>query len=121
MEIYFIRHGQTDYNVNQIYIAGRSNQVNINEKGIIQSQKLANRLKKNEVKFDAAFEQLDEISGKCITPERDEGVEEIRRKLALATNEVINLDRVKIAELNQFRFDPVSLNRQMFNLMDNEK
>jgi probable phosphoglycerate mutase len=49
--IYFVRHGQTDYNLKQIY-AGQKD-IPLNQNGILQAQATANELK--DVHFDICY------------------------------------------------------------------
>lgn len=55
IEIYLLRHAQTEYNKSHSLIGGKSNHLPINSMGIVQSQKLGNWLKKNNVQFDMVF------------------------------------------------------------------
>lgn len=51
MNLYFVRHGETEHNKNQCYYG--SSDVNITEKGILQAQKGSERLK--GINFDKVY------------------------------------------------------------------
>ncbi len=51
MKLYIVRHGETDHNINKI-IQGHLN-TPLNSNGIIQAQKIANRLK--DINFDIIY------------------------------------------------------------------
>jgi len=58
MEAYLIRHGETESNVNNGLIGGRSNHIPINPTGADQSKKLGDRLKRNHVTFDSVYASI---------------------------------------------------------------
>ncbi|MFA8434936.1 MAG: histidine phosphatase family protein [Marinifilaceae bacterium] len=55
IEIYLVRHGETDYNKNHRLIGGRSSHIHINERGIQQSRQLGAWFRKNNLYFDAVY------------------------------------------------------------------
>lgn len=55
LEIYLLRHGETEYNKHNLYIGGKTSNLPINETGILQSKKLGDWFLKNNILFDHAF------------------------------------------------------------------
>jgi probable phosphoglycerate mutase len=58
MEAYLIRHGETEQNVDNTLIGGRSNHLPINPKGEEQARKLGERLKRGNVTFDSVYASI---------------------------------------------------------------
>lgn len=55
IEVYLVRHGETNYNKNNLYIGGKSSHLPINEVGISQSKYLGKWFSDKEIKFDFGF------------------------------------------------------------------
>ncbi|MDD4877548.1 MAG: histidine phosphatase family protein [Candidatus Nanoarchaeia archaeon] len=55
LDIWFMRHGESEMNKSPHIIQGRSEHVKLSEKGFVQAEKLGERLLKEGVKFDAVY------------------------------------------------------------------
>ena len=55
IELYLIRHGQSDMNMRPEFVCGRSNDSRLTAKGIMQSKYLGKRLKNEGVVFDQVY------------------------------------------------------------------
>lgn len=78
-DIYFVRHGQTDWNVKSI-IQGHSD-IPLNENGEAQAKKVAEKM--TNVKFDAVF------SSDLIRAKRTAEIIVLEKKLAVKTTEAL--------------------------------
>lgn len=58
LDIYFIRHAESEMNNSPHIIQGRNSGVKLSERGIIQAQKLGERLLAEGVKFDAIYSSI---------------------------------------------------------------
>ncbi|OGK48771.1 hypothetical protein A3A93_03025 [Candidatus Roizmanbacteria bacterium RIFCSPLOWO2_01_FULL_38_12] len=77
--IYLVRHGETDWNVQNL-LQGQTD-IHLNKKGIKQSQEFAKKVKK--VKFDAVF------SSDLVRARRTAEIITLDRKLAIETRKVL--------------------------------
>ncbi len=77
--IYFVRHGQTDWNVKSI-IQGHSD-IPLNENGVSQAKKIAEKM--TNVKFDAVF------SSDLVRAKRTAEIIVLEKKLAIKTTEAL--------------------------------
>ena len=77
--IYLVRHGETDWNVQNL-LQGQTD-IHLNKKGIKQSQEFAKKVKK--VKFDAVF------SSDLVRARRTAEIIALDRKLAIETRKVL--------------------------------
>ncbi len=55
LDLYLIRHAESEMNRLNHLIRGRSNNPSLSEAGIVQARRLGNRLKNAEVKFDRVY------------------------------------------------------------------
>jgi broad specificity phosphatase PhoE len=55
LDIYFIRHAESEMNNSPHIIQGKGNNVNLSERGLIQAQKLGERFLAEGMKFDAVY------------------------------------------------------------------
>jgi broad specificity phosphatase PhoE len=55
LDLYLIRHGETEYNANKIMIGGQSNFLHLSERGKNQARILGERLVKEGVRFDEVY------------------------------------------------------------------
>ncbi|OGK35369.1 hypothetical protein A3F59_06185 [Candidatus Roizmanbacteria bacterium RIFCSPHIGHO2_12_FULL_38_13] len=78
-KIYLVRHGETDWNVQNL-LQGQTD-IHLNKKGIKQSQEFAKKVKK--VKFDAVF------SSDLVRARRTAEIITLDRKLAIETRKVL--------------------------------
>ena len=78
-KIYLVRHGETDWNVQNL-LQGHTD-THLNKKGIKQSQEFAKKVKK--VKFDAVF------SSDLVRARRTAEIITLDRKLAIETRKVL--------------------------------
>ncbi len=58
LDIYLIRHAESEGNVNNHYIGGRSNHFNLTDRGVEQARKLGQRLNKEKITFDYVFSSI---------------------------------------------------------------
>jgi broad specificity phosphatase PhoE len=58
MEVYLIRHGETDSNVSNGHVRGRSNHLPLNQNGLDQARRLGERLKRTNHRFDAIYSSI---------------------------------------------------------------
>jgi len=59
LDIYLIRHGESDMNANHNHlICGRSNHTNLSERGIYQADLLGKRLNQEGVRFDNVYSSI---------------------------------------------------------------
>lgn len=78
--LYIVRHGETDWNVNQI-VQGHYNDIFLNDKGETQAKELANGLK--HVRFDKIF------SSDLQRARKTAEIIALERKLAVETTQVL--------------------------------
>lgn len=55
LDIYFIRHAESEMNNSPHIIQGRGNNVKLSERGLIQAEKLGERFLAEKIKFDAVY------------------------------------------------------------------
>lgn len=55
LDIYFIRHAESEMNITPHIIQGRGNNVKLSERGLIQADRLGARLLADKIKFDAVY------------------------------------------------------------------
>lgn len=110
MELFFIRHGETDYNLNNKYCG--SSDISINETGAQQARKLGERLKgfEADVFFSSPYKRAQETA-QLVFPGKDLVLEPALRELNFGQWEGMDFRQIqkKFGDLySQWIDDPLS-------------
>jgi probable phosphoglycerate mutase len=55
IELYFLRHAETDFNAHNKFIGGRSNHIPLSELGDQQAKQVGENFRENEIKFEKVY------------------------------------------------------------------